>query len=221
MYILGEIMKVGILGSGDVAIALATGFAKLGNEVMLSSRDPNKEKMKNAIEKIGKQSCSGSFEEAAKFGEIVLIATAWSGTEDAIKLANTRNLSGKIVIDVTNPLDFSEGAPKLILGHDNSAGEQIQKWLPESYVVKAFNIIGNPHMFMPEFKNGPPDMFFCGNDENSKNEVAKILHEFGWPNAIDLGDIKNSRLLESLAMIWIVYGSRTNSWNHAFKLLHK
>ncbi|MGD0729419.1 MAG: NADPH-dependent F420 reductase [Candidatus Micrarchaeaceae archaeon] len=214
-------MKIGIIGSGDVGKALASGFAALGNEVVIGSRDPNNEKIKTAVEKMGKLACSGTFEEAAKFGDIIVIATLWVGTENAIKLADQKNFSGKIVIDVTNPLDFSEGAPKLMLGHNNSAGEQVQKWLPESHVVKAFNIVGNAHMFKPEFKNGPPDMFYCGNDENAKKEIAKIIHEFGWANAIDLGDIKSSRLLEPLAMVWITYGLRTSSWNHAFKLLHK
>jgi 8-hydroxy-5-deazaflavin:NADPH oxidoreductase len=124
-------------------------------------------------------------------------------------------------MDVTNPLDFSGGGPGLALGHTDSGGEQVQRWLAEARVVKAFNIVGNAHMFRPQFPGGPPDIFICGNDEAAKKTVAQIVTEFGWPPAIDIGGIEGARLLEPLCILWVLYGSRAGSWNHAFKLLRK
>lgn len=214
-------MKVGILGTGAVGKALAIGFTKLGNDVKIGSRDPNQEKVITMLREVGGSVSAGTFADAAMFGDIVVLATLWSGAENAIKHADHKNLEGKIVIDVTNPLDFSGGAPKLSIGHTDSAGEQVQRWLPKSHVVKAFNIIGNAYMFMPSFKDGAPDMFICGNDEDSKRTVWGILHDFGWSSVVDIGGIESSRLLEPLAMLWILYGLRSKTWDHAFRLVHK
>jgi predicted dinucleotide-binding enzyme len=168
----------------------------------------------------GTKAYAGSFSEAAKFGEIIIIATLWNGTASAIEMADAKNFAGKVVIDVTNPLDFSKGIPELAVGHTDSAGEIIQRLLPEAKVVKAFNIVGNPHMFRPDFSGGPPTMFICGNDEQAKKTVTEILSAFGW-EAADIGGIEGSRLLEPLAMLWIVYYFKSNNGNHAFKLLRK
>jgi 8-hydroxy-5-deazaflavin:NADPH oxidoreductase len=163
---------------------------------------------------------AGSFADAAGFGELLVLATKWDGTENAIKLAGPRNAAGKVVIDVTNPLDFASGAPQLAVGYTDSGGERVQRWLPQAKVVKAFNIVGNSAMVNPKFPGGPPDMFIAGNDDGAKRTVADICKAFGWP-AADLGGIESARYLEPLAMVWIVYGFRTNTWNHAFKLLRK
>ncbi|HEU4787844.1 MAG TPA: hypothetical protein VFS57_10555, partial [Gemmatimonadaceae bacterium] len=104
--------------------------------------------------------------------------------------------------------------------HTDSGGDQVQRWLPDARVVKAFNIVGNAHMFRPEFPGGPPDMFIAGNDESAKATVSGILKSFGW-EVIDLGGIEGSRYLEPMAMAWVVHGFRSGSWNHAFKLLRK
>jgi len=214
-------MKIGIIGTGDVGRTLASGFIKYGYEVMLGSRDVSQEKVQQWLTSNGKNASLGSFSEAATFGEVVVIATPWSGTKNAIDLANASNFTGKTVIDVTNPLDFSAGfPPKLAGGLTGSAGEMIQGWLPEAKVVKAFNIVGNTHMVNPHLSEGTPDMFICGNDSEAKDTVKAFLNDFGWPT-IDLGNIAMSKLLESLAMIWIVYGFTNNSWSHAFKLLRK
>jgi predicted dinucleotide-binding enzyme len=110
--------------------------------------------------------------------------------------------------------------PGLAIGHTDSAGETVQRLLPEARVVKAFNIVGNPHMYKPRFEEGRPTMFICGNDDSAKKVVTDILTAFGW-ESIDIGGIEGSRLLEPLAMLWIVYYFRTNTGNHAFKLLRK
>jgi predicted dinucleotide-binding enzyme len=152
---------------------------------------------------------------------VAVLATLWSGTESAVKLSGLANLAGKVVIDATNPLVFTANAlPALALGHTDSGGEQVQRWLPSARVVKAFNIVGNAHMFKPAFPGGPPDMFICGNDADAKRVVTEILTDFGW-STIDVGGIEGARLLEPLCILWVGYGIRTGTWNHAFKLLRK
>ena len=214
-------MRVGILGSGDVGQVIGAGFAELGHQVKIASRDLSQEKIQSWVKKTGANASAGTFAEAAAFGELAVLATLWDGTEAAVQLAEPKNLVGKVVIDATNPLDFSKGVPPtLAVGHTDSGGEQIQRWLPQSRVVKAFNIVGNPHMFKPQFPGGPPDMFICGNDEGAKLTVTELLKAFGWP-VIDIGGIEASRLLEPLALLWITYFFKTKSVGHAFKLLRK
>lgn len=214
-------MKIGIIGTGNVGFALANGFIKYGHEVMLGSRDISQEKVQNWKDSHEKNAASGNFADAAKFGEVIILATPWSGTKSAIDLAGAENFKGKIVVDPTNPLDFSGGTPpKLSVGQSDSAGETIQRWLPESKVVKAWNIVGSSHMVDPDFPEGKPDMFICGNHPDAKKLIAGFLSTFGW-GIIDLGEIGYARFIEPLAMVWIVYGFSTNTWNHAFKLLKK
>lgn len=214
-------MRVGIIGSGDVGQKLGDSFIELGHHVKIGTRDAQK-----LAAWVGRHGKSGraavrSFADAAKFGDIVIIATSWSGTASAIEMAEgQKNTAGKVVIDVTNPLDFSAMPPRLAIGHTDSAGETVQRMLPGAKVVKAFNIVGNPHMFRPSFACGPPTMFICGNDEGAKKMVTDILTAFGW-ESVDIGGIEGSRLLEPLAMLWITYYFRTNTGNHVFKLLRK
>src|SRR5215510_4991940 len=175
-------MKIAILGTGDVGQALGHGFIRLGHEVKMGSREAGGEKARAWVAKTGKGASEGTFADAASFGEMVILATLWSGTENALRLARAENLAGKVVIDATNPLVFSPGKPPaLALGHTDSGGEQVQRWLPGSRVVKCFNIVGNAHMVHPDFPGGPPDMFLCGNDPDAKQTVAGICKDFGWP----------------------------------------
>jgi predicted dinucleotide-binding enzyme len=214
-------MKIGVLGSGDVGQTLATGFIDLGHEVKMGSRDPSQMRVRTWLERSGTRASVGTFAEAAEFAEIVVLATLWSGTPEAIRLAGPERFAGKVVIDTTNPLDFSEGIPpKLAVGHTDSAGEIVQRSLPAARVVKAFNTVGSPHMVNPRFPGGPPDMPICGNDADSKRIVSDLLDSLGW-SVLDLGRIDCSRYLEPLAMAWIVYFFRTGSGDHAFKLLRK
>jgi predicted dinucleotide-binding enzyme len=197
-------MKVGILGAGEVGRTLADGLKQHGHEVKLGHRDPQ-----------------APYAEAAKFGQVVLLCTRWEGTENAIKLADPKNLAGKVVIDVTNPLKGGEDAPPtLAIGFDDSGGEQVQRWLPKSRVVKAFNIVGSSLMVDPQVPGGPPDMFIAGNDAAAKQTVTQICRELGWP-VVDIGGIEGARLLEPLAMLWVVVGFKLDRWDQAWKLLHK
>jgi len=214
-------MRVGILGTGDVGRSLGVGFNGLGHQVKFGTRDPGSSKVKELLTEVGGKATAGTFAEAAAFGDIVVLATLWSGTENAIKLAGPASFKGKVVIDATNPLVFKPGAPPaLALGHTDSGGEQVQRWLPGVKVVKAFNIVGHAHMVEPAFPGGPPDMFIAGNDADAKNTVTEILTAFGW-STIDAGGIEGARLLEPLCILWVGYGLATGTWNHAFKLLRK
>jgi len=211
-------VRIGVLGSGDVGRVLAAGFVSLGHEVMIGSRDP--EKLRSWADAAGSHASCGTFEETARFGDILVLATLGVATPEVIRLAGTGNFDGKVVIDATNPLEFSSGGPQLSVGHTDSLGEQVQRLIPAARVVKAFNTVGNAHMVNPQFAGGPPDMFLCGNDEGAKKIVAQICGAFGW-GVVDLGGIESSRYLEPMCMAWVVYGIRNKSWNHAFKLLRK
>ncbi len=223
-------MKIGIIGSGEVGRKLADGLLNLGHQVKIGTRDTSKKEVVEWIDKHGKKgdkesenASVGDFAEAASFGDdLIVLCTSWSGTSNAIKMADPGNMTGKVVIDTTNPLDFSQGLPpRMAVGVTESAGEINQRLLPGAKVVKAFNIVGNPHMVHPDFPGGPPTMFICGNDEQAKKMVTEsMLTPFGW-EIIDIGGLEGARLLEPLAMLWITYYFRTGSGDHAFKLLRK
>src|SRR5215472_3970652 len=204
-------MQIGILGSGEVGQALGLGFIKLGHDVKLGSRDPDK--LKSWVARAGRHGSTGSPEETARFADIAVLATAWSGTESVLKLANgSATLAGKLVMDVTNPLIAEPGKSlRLALGHTDSGGEQVQRWLPQSKVVKAFNTVGHAHMIDPKFAGGPPDMFICGEDASAKQVVAGFCKNFGW-GVVDVGGIEGARLLEPLCILWVEYGLRSKSW---------
>jgi predicted dinucleotide-binding enzyme len=209
-------IKVAVLGSGDVGRVLASGFIGLGHEVKVGTRDP--EKLRQWADAAGTNASVGSFEEAARFGDLIVLATLGSGTESAIRMAGTDNFDGKVVIDTTNPLDFSSGAPRLSVGHTDSLGEQVQRLLPAARVVKAFNTVGNALMVNPRLPGGPPDMFLCGNDADAKKIVSQICENWGW-GVIDLGGIDASRYLEPMCLVWVLHGFRSGKWMHAFKML--
>lgn len=210
-------VNVGILGSGDVGRALAAGFAGLGHDVKIGSRDP--QKLATWAESAGPRVSTGTFAEAAHFGDILVLATLGTATAEAIRLAGVDSFNGKVVIDTTNPLDFSKGMPpSLSIGHTDSLGEVIQRLLPRARVVKAFNTVGNALMVNPSLPD-TPDMFICGNDEGAKTIVTQICKHFGW-GVIDLGGVESSRYLEPMCLVWVLHGARTGTWKHAFKMLH-
>jgi predicted dinucleotide-binding enzyme len=214
-------MKIGILGSGTVGQTLGRGLLALGHEVRIGTRDAKNPKVTDWVAASGPKASSGTFADAAGFGEVIFLCTLWAGTENALRMAGSEHFSGKVVVDVTNPLETVEGyGPRLAIGHTTSAGEKVQEWLPVSRVVKAFNTITAAFMIDGRFGSEKLDMFIAGNDAVAKKVVAGFLTHFHW-NTHDLGGIEESRILEYFAMLWIRYGVINNVWNHAFKMVRK
>jgi hypothetical protein len=213
-------MRIGILGTGDVGKALGKAFLAIGHEVRMGARDAKNEKAAAWAKEMGGKASSGTFRDAASFGEIVVLATLGVATEIAVEMAGA-SFQRKVVIDTTNPLDFSGGMPpRLAISGNDSLGERVQRRLPDAQVVKAFNTVGHAFMFRPEFPGGPPDMFIAGDSDAAKKTVSAILKDFGW-GVVDVGGIASSRYLEAMCMVWVLSAIRTNNWNQAFKMLRK
>jgi 8-hydroxy-5-deazaflavin:NADPH oxidoreductase len=213
-------MKVGILGSGDVAKALAGGFLKHGHQVTFGTRDTAK--LADFLAK-NTGARAGSFADAAKFGEVVVLAVKGTAALDALKAAGAPNLAGKPVIDATNPIAEAppaNGVLKFFTNLDQSLMERLQAAFPDAHFVKAFNSVGNAMMVNPQFKGGKPTMFICGNDDKAKAAVAGVIDQFGWETA-DMGKAEAARAIEPLCMLWCIPGFIRNEWTHAFKLLHR
>ncbi|MBK7856829.1 MAG: NAD(P)-binding domain-containing protein [Bacteroidetes bacterium] len=213
--------KAGILGSGMVGITLANGLKKYGYDVMIGTNDTSKhEKIKS---KTNGNITIGTFEEVAKHGSIIILAVKGNAASEALKKAGYENLSGKTIIDATNPIADAppvNGVLKFITTLDNSLMEQLQKEVPAANFVKAFNSVGNALMVNPDYGNVKPTMFICGNNEASKKEAKEILDLFGWETE-DMGTAEAARAIEPLCMLWCIPGFKNNQWNHAFKLLKK
>ena len=210
--------RVGILGSGDVAKALGRGFAARGYDVRLGSRDPTKlDAWRKAT--AGKVSV-GSPSQAAEHGNLVVLATHGEATEAVVEAIGPAAFAGKIVIDATNPLDFSHGMPPgLLFGVTDSLGERVQRKLPQAKVVKCFNTVGNQKMVDPKFAGGPARLWICGNDTAAKQAVDAILREFGWAGGLDVGSIDAARWLEAMVPLWMRTGQLLNTWDHVLQPL--
>ena len=210
-------MKVGVLGSGDVAKTLAAGFMKHGHQVTLGTRNPQK-----LADWSTKQTGAhvASFAEAARYGELVVLAVQGAVAADALRAAGPANLDGKVVVDVTNPIGGgpSQGVLKFFTSLDESLMERLQMEFTGALFVKAFNSVGAASMVNPQFKGGPPTMFICGNDDRAKQTVKGILYQFGWDTE-DLGRMEAARAIEPLCILWCIPGFLHNDWVHAFKML--
>ncbi len=199
-------MKIGILGSGAVGQALARGYARHGHDVLIGTR-------KSEVEGLP----VGSAEQAVADADIVMLAVAGRASVE-VTGSVAHLLEGKVLVDATNPLDFSAGAPRLFVGFEDSLGEQVQKAAPGARVVKAYNTVGNALMVDPQLPGGPPSMLIAGDDEQAKATVTGLLEDTGW-DVVDLGGIAASRWLEPMCLAWVAYGARTGTWGHAFRLL--
>ncbi len=211
-------MKIGIVGSGDVAKTLAAGFLKHGHEVTLGTREAGK---LAEFAKANPKAKVGSFADAAKFGDAAVLAVKGSVASKALEAAGAANLAGKTVIDATNPLADAppeNGVLKFFTTLDSSLMEQLQKQFAAAHFVKAFNSVGAAAMINPQFKGGKPSMFIAGNNAGAKTTVAGILDQFGW-EVEDMGGAEAARAIEPLCILWCIPGFARNDWFHAFKML--
>ncbi len=211
--------SVGILGSGEVAKALAFGCLKHGYPVMVGSRDPAK---LEPWQQDNPNAKTGTFAAAAQFGEVLILAVKGLNAAEALELAAAKNFKGKCIIDATNPIQTNtppkDGVLEYFTDHQESLLEKLQKQFPEANFVKAFNSIGSPFMVNPDFKGGPPTMFYCGDSAQAKAQTAALLKDFGWELA-DMGGRRSARAIETLCILWCMRGFKDNEWHHAFKLL--
>jgi predicted dinucleotide-binding enzyme len=201
---------------------LGAGFREQGHTVMMGSRDPNKAEVRRWVGK-DPGALAGTFEQAAQFGELVVLATLGRAAEEAVALAGPANLAGKTVIDTTNPIADAppvDGVLSYITGPNESLGERVQAAALEAHVVKAFNSAGAAQMIHPKYEQGPPTMFYCGNHAGAKQQAEEVIRSFGW-EPFDCGTLVAARAIEPLCILWCLPGLRQNQWNHAFKLLTK
>ena len=213
-------MNIGVLGTGIVGQTIADKLISVGHNVKMGSRSANNEKALEWASKNPKNASAGTFSEATQFGEVIFLATKGDVTLDVIKLADLTNFTGKTVIDISNPLDFSQGfPPTLSICNTNSLGEEVQKILPEAHVVKALNTLTASLMVAPEKLPLDTDLFICGNSAEGKATVKRLLEEFGWKNIIDLGDITNARGTEQLLPLWVRLYAAFGSGEFNFKIV--
>jgi Predicted dinucleotide-binding enzymes len=212
-------VKIGVLGSGIVAQTLAAGLHKHGHEVVVGTRDPAKLSSWAAGQSgIGVK----SFDEAAAFGEVIVLAVKGSAAEQVVSLAGTANLAGKVVMDTCNPiadLPPEHGVLRYFTTLDDSLMERLQRHAPQARFVKAFSSVGNARMVNPVFEGGRPSMFICGNDDAAKTIVRALVDQLGWDTE-DMGRVEAARAIEPLCMLWCIPGLLHNEWTHAFKMLH-
>ena len=198
-------MKIGILGTGVVGQTIGAKLVSLGHDVKMGARAAANEKAEKWVKENGARATHGTFADAAAFGEIVFNCTSGMASLDALRQAGARNLEGKVLIDVANPLDFSKGMPPtLSVCNTDSLGEQIQRAFPGARVVKTLNTMNTNVMVNPGLVPGDSDVFVSGNDAAAKAQVTEILKSwFGWRSVIDLGDITTARGTEMLLPIWL------------------
>ncbi|MDP1676283.1 MAG: NAD(P)-binding domain-containing protein [Bacteroidota bacterium] len=211
-------MNIGIFGTGGVARAIAAKLVSLGHNVTLGTRNVEETKSRSKGDAMGNVSFQewigknasvkvATYADAAAFGELLVNATSGMGSLSALTSAGEKNLSGKVMIDISNPLDFSKGfPPSLSVSNTDSIGEQIQRAFPSLKVVKALNTLSNPLMVNPSLvNNGDHSLPICGNDADAKKKVIALLNTFGWKaeNILDMGDITNARGTEAYLLLWV------------------
>ena len=209
--------KVGVLGSGQVGQVLSDGFLKHGFDVMRGSRDPSK--LADWKASAGAKASTGTFGEAARFGELVVLGVKGTGAEEAVRLCGD-GLNGKVVLDATNPI--AAGAPvngvlAYMTGPNESLMERLQKQAPAAKFVKCFSSVGSVLFVNPKLPS-KPTMFICGNDAGAKDVARDVLEQFGWESE-DCGGVEGARGIEPLCMLWCIPGILRNDWMHAFKVL--
>lgn len=214
--------KIGVMGSGVVGQTLADGLLKHGYQVMRGTREPDK--LGDWKAKAGANASTGTFEAAARFGEIIVLAVKGSAAEQVVKSCGPDNLAGKLVLDTTNPIAEaplpSHGVLNFFTTFQESLMERLQRLAARAHFVKAFSSVGNANMIDPQFKEGRPSMFICGNDAGAKQRTAQLLDQLGWETE-DMGSVEAARAIEPLCILWCIPVFVRNESTHAFKVLHK
>jgi predicted dinucleotide-binding enzyme len=198
-------MKIAVIGTGIVGTTIATKLVELGHDVKMGSRSATNEKAATWVKTAGVRASQGTFADAAAFGELAFNCTSGMGSLAALEAAGATNLAGKILVDISNALDFSKGMPPtLSVCNTDSLGEKIQRALPETRVIKTLNTMNCNLMVNPALLAGDHDVFVSGNDAAAKGRVVEILKGwFGWKHVVDLGDITTARGTEMLLPFWI------------------
>ena len=202
-------MKIGIIGAGNVGGTLGRILTQKGHEIVFGVRDPQSTKVQSVVESTGGKALAATIKEAASHGEVLILATPWNATQEALakpskRIASAGNLTGKIIIDATNPIEMTPAglAAGLTIGYTTSAAEEIAQWAPFALIVKAFNNIGASCFEDLQFGSQTATTFICGDDVEAKKIVTNVAQDIGF-EVIDAGDLKQARLLEPLGMLWI------------------
>lgn len=214
--------KMGVFGTGMVGKTIGTKLIQLGYRVMMGSRTAANEKAIAWVEANGENASTGTFKDTAEFGDIIFNCTKGESALEVFNQAGIDNFSGKVIVDISNPLDFSKGMPPALIPqytNTNSLGEEIQKLLPEAYVVKTLNIVNCEVMVNAKKSGGDPTMFTSGNNLEAKEKVKGLLNQFGWTDIIDLGDITTARGTEMLLPIWLRTYMATGNGYFGFKII--
>ncbi|MBX7216170.1 MAG: NAD(P)-binding domain-containing protein [Candidatus Kapabacteria bacterium] len=204
-------MNIAVLGTGVVGKTIATALVELGHSVRMGSRTANNPKAAEWVAGAGSNGSQGTFADAAAFGNVVFLCLLGTGALEALELAEEENLNDKIIIDITNPLDFSKadfargiGPTLYVSGGGDSLGEQVQRRVPGAHVVKALNTVTARVMVNPGMLPGQHDLLICGNNAEAKSQVKEWLREwFGWQSIVDLGDITGARATEGYLLLWL------------------
>jgi predicted dinucleotide-binding enzyme len=213
--------KIGIIGSGQVAVALANGLGRHGYRIMIGTQDPQKHE--ELRQKTNQQAAIGTFRQAAQFSDLLILAVKGTGAEEALSRTGPEELKNKTVLDATNPiadLPPENGVLRYFTTLEDSLMERLQRLALGAHFVKCFSIVGNAFMVDPDFGGIRPTMFICGNNENAKSVAQNLLDEIGWETA-DMGGVEAARAIEPLCILWCIPGFLRNQWGHAFKLLKK
>lgn len=213
--------KIGIFGTGVVGRTIGTKMAELGYEVMMGSRTANNPKARDWGMNYDKSS-NGTFEDVAKWADIIFNCTKGEITLDVFRLAGVENLNGKVIIDISNSLDSSRGTPVPLIekyANTNSLGEEIQRLVPDAKIVKSLNMVNCEVMINAQRCGGEATMFMSGNDAEAKEKVRSILQQFGWVDIIDLGDIVGARGMEMILPLWLRTSGTTKDYHFAFKIV--
>lgn len=211
-------MKIAMIGAGNVGGALGRLWAAKGHEIAFGVPEPDKRQVRDLVRSIGDKAQAAAVADAASFGEILVLATPWPATREAIRSAG--DLAGKILIDCTNPL--APDLSGLVIGTSDSAGEEVARWARGAKVVKAFNTIGAANFDKPRFGAQNASLFIAGDDADAKATVTRLASELGF-EVVDTGPLVAARWLEPLGMLWIhlAFGLGWGPTGHAFKLLRR